>query len=136
MDVLDITKIINEAYIETYDELKPSLLNKNPIITFNSGYCYEFYLILNHYFNNGKLVMTKDNMHCAIMIDDVIYDSSGIRYDNYNFREEKACDLEMIYKYFGFFAYNFREELYRKVTRKVSIFNKNSVKILKKEVKV
>ena len=80
--------------------------------------------------------MTKDNMHCAIMIDDVIYDSSGIRYDNYNFREEKACDLEMIYKYFGFFYPLFREELYRKVTRKVSIFNKNSVKILKKEVKV
>ena len=136
MDVLDIIKIINEAYIETYDELKPVLLDKDPVITFNNGYCYEFYMLLKHYYYDGRLVMTKDNTHCAILIDNVIYDASGIRYDKYNFREEKSCDLEMIYKYFGFFTCNFREGLYRKVAKKVSIFNKNRVKTLKKEVKV
>lgn len=129
-------KIINEAYIETYNEFKPVLLNKNALATFNNGYCYEFYMLLKHYFYDGKLVMTKDNTHCAILIDNVIYDTSGIRLDTYNFREEKSCDLEMIYKYFGFFNSTFREEMYKNIAKKVSIFNKNRVKTLKKEVKV
>ena len=132
MEILDLINIINEAYKKTWDELNPVLLSRDPKVCFYRGYCYEFYLIMKHYFASGQLVIEKEGMHCAILLDGGIYDVTGKRKDLHNFRKEKACDEEQIYKYYGFFSYSFRDDLYRNIFSMVSNKNKNSVKTLKK----
>ena len=136
MDILNTIEIINEAYEKTCNELNPILLSKNAKMSFTNAYCYEFYLILKHYFPKGELVMQKNNMHCAILIDNIIYDTTGAREDHCSFRMEKSCDLENIYKNFGFFSYFFRDAFYKNVFHMMSVVSKNSVKILKKSLKV
>jgi hypothetical protein len=47
---------------------------------FLNGGCFELAYIIKHYFpENTEYVMRKDNNHCAILCDEIIYDA----YDGY-----------------------------------------------------
>lgn len=128
MDVIDTINKINDSYIEVYDEYGYTYLNSNPIVTFNNGFCYEYHLLLKRFFYTAELVMQNDKMHCATLIDNNIYDVNGIREDIENFHIATGCDMEYIYKYYGFLPERFRENLNKTVTH--NVLSKNKVKII------
>lgn len=132
MDIIETINIINETYENLYKEYEISYLYSSAELTFTNGYCYDFYCLLKRFYPTAKLMMKNDKMHCAALIDGNIYDTTGLRYDISDFHIATGCDMEYIYKYYGFFSNGLKEDLSRVVTKNVLSNKKIYVKSLNK----
>ncbi len=111
MDIIETINKINETYEYVYDTYGFAYGKPDPNETFMSGFCYEYFNILHRFFPSAKLMMQNDKMHCAALIDDDIYDVTGLRCDKLNFHEATGADIEYIYKRFGMFPLGFKDIL-------------------------
>ncbi len=132
MDIIETINIINETYEKLYDEYELSYMNRSAKLTFTNGFCYDFFCLLKRFFPAAKLMMQNDKMHCAALIDECLYDATGLRYDLYNFHEATGCDIEYIYKYYGTFSIWLKEILNKEVVKNVLGKKKVYVKTLNK----
>lgn len=132
MDIIETINIINETYETLYKEFKSSYLYSSAELTFTNGYCYDFFCLLKRFFPTAKLMMKNDKMHCAALIDDEIYDATGHRDDIEDFHVATGCDMEYIYKYYGFLSAGMKQELNKLVVKNVLSKKKISVKTLTK----
>lgn len=128
MDVIDIINKINDTYIEIYNDYGTTYINNNPIITFNSGFCYEHHLFLKKFFPTAELMVQNDKMHCATLIDDELYDVNGLREDIRNFHIATGCDMEYIYKYYGSLPVGFKDRLISALVH--NVLSKHSTKTI------
>lgn len=131
MEIIDVIKILNDTYEEFYSKYNPSFLYDSAKLCFTNGYCYEYYRMLKIFYPTATLLMQNDKMHCATLIDDEIYDVNGKRDDFLNFRVATGCDMEYIYKYYGFFSDWVKEQLNDMIRNNV-YKEKNKVKVLVK----
>lgn len=135
MDIINLINNINNAYERVYDDIRMPGLYKCAILNFTNGYCYEFFCILKYFYPDAILLISNDKMHCAALIEDEVYDATGKREDTINFRVANGCDLEYIYKYYGFFTSNFKTLLKKEIKKNVSNNSKTYVKSLNKTYK-
>lgn len=119
MEIENIIKIINESYNEIDHKEKLSYTYIDAELTFKNGYCYEYYLLLKRFYPTAKLMMQNDKMHCAALIDGVIYDVSGVVFNQEDFHEATGCDLEYIYKYYDVLPYGLKHSLTTTSCKKV-----------------
>ena len=70
---------------------------------FLNEYCLEYFLILKEFYPKGKMVIEKNKDHLAILIDDVVYDVSGIR-DNNLFYTALESDENYVYSFYKKFS--------------------------------
>lgn len=134
MDIIETISIINETYESVYDGFKSSYMYRSAELTFTNGFCFEFYNLLKRFFPNTQLMMSNDRYHCAALIDGNIYDTTGLRDDISNFHIATGCDVEYIYKNYGFFSSRLKETLIKAVTKNVLSNKKIYVKTLNKVV--
>ncbi len=132
MDIIETINTINETYEELYEEYGCSYMYRSAELNFTNGYCYDFYCLLRRFFPAAELVMKNDKMHCAALIDGEVYDATGLRDDKKDFHIATGCDMEYIYKYYGFLNASMKQELNRLAVRKVFEKKKVSVKTLNK----
>lgn len=132
MDIIETINIIKETYEYAYEIYGFSYGSSDSIKTFTGGFCYDFFCLLKRFFPTAKLMMQNDKMHCAALIDGEIYDVTGLREDISDFHEATGCDMEYIYKYYGFFSMGFKESLNKLVVKNVLGNKKNCVKMLTK----
>ncbi|HIU40464.1 MAG TPA: hypothetical protein IAB68_04110 [Candidatus Aphodocola excrementigallinarum] len=132
MDIIDVINIINETYENIYKEFNSSFMYSSAQITFTNGYCYDFFCMLKRFYPNASLMMKNDKMHCAALIDDNLYDATGIRDDLFDFHLATGTDMEYIYKYYGFFKGRFKTLLTNEVVKNVLSNKKSYVKTLNK----
>lgn len=111
MDIIETINVINETYEYVYDTYGFAYGTPDSNETFMNGFCYEYFNILHRFFSSAKLMIQNDSMHCAALIDDDIYDVTGLRYDKSNFREATGADTEYIYKTYGMFPMGFKDVL-------------------------
>ncbi len=125
MDIIETINIINETYEGLYDEYKNDYMYSSAELTFTNGFCFEFYNLLKRFFPTAELMMSNDRYHCAALINEEIYDATGLRDDSENFHVATGCDMEYIYKYYGFFSMGLKEKLNGLVVK--NIFNNKNV---------
>ncbi len=77
-------------------------------------------------------MIKNDKTHCVALIDDVLYDATGIVNDVDKFHIETGCDMEFIYKYYDFFKGTFKNALYKEITKNYFNNEKSNVKTLNK----
>lgn len=65
--IIDINKVL-------YDYFKEDILN-----LFLDGYCLDYYFLLKEFYPESILVVEKEGNHCATLINENVYDVSGIR---------------------------------------------------------
>ena len=123
-EILEVIKIINDTYERCYKEYNPAHLYDNAKDNFTNGYCYDYSLMLNRFYN-GIIVMKNDKTHSATLIDGNIYDVNGIVKDAINYHVATGCDFEYIYKYYGFMSDGFKEYLNKEIVKQV-LGNRNS----------
>ena len=85
--------------------------NCNIYDVFLNNYCLEYYNILKKLFPDSKMVLEKNNDHCAILIDDVVYDVTGIR-DKNDFIIADASDIMFVNEFYNKFNINLKYDLY------------------------
>lgn len=132
MDIIETINIINESYESLYDQFKSSYMYRSAELTFTNGFCYDFFCLLKRFYPTAKLMMRNDKMHCVALIDDEIYDATGHRDDIEDFHVATGCDMEYIYKYYGFLNAGMKQELNKLVVKNVLDKRKISVKTLNK----
>lgn len=94
--------------------------NCNIYDMFLNDYCLEYYNILKKMYPNSYMVLEKNKEHCAILINEVIYDVTGIR-ENVDFVLADSYDISFVNNFYKKFDNNIRKDLY------FSIFG-NSIK--------
>lgn len=105
LKIIEINKILQEYFqSDVYD-------------LFLNGYCYEYFLILKKFFPEAKMVIQKDNNHCAALINGEVFDVTGIR---------NIKDFVLASKQDEDFVYSF----YKKLTTK----DKQNIKKLIKKI--
>ncbi len=134
MDIIETINIINETYESIYDDFKSDYMYSSAELTFTNGFCFEFYNLLKRFFPKTELVMSDDRYHCAALIDGEVYDTTGLRDDSYRFHVATGCDMEYIFKYYGFFSGGLKETLIKEVTKNVFNNKKIYAKTLTKRV--
>ena len=67
---------------------------------FLNCYCLDYYRILTSIYPDGVLVLEKNKEHCACMINEVIYDVSGIR-DVNDFVLANENDINFVYSFYN-----------------------------------
>ena len=88
----DKIKIINSVLEEYFDDdIYNLFLNK---------YCYDYHLILKHYFKDAVLVVEKNNYHCSTLINNNVYDVTGLRCKN-DFVLANKNDLDFILDFYN-----------------------------------
>lgn len=132
MDIIETINIINETYESLYDEFKNSYMYSSAELTFTNGFCYDFFCLLKRFFPTAKLMMKNDKMHCAALIDDEVYDATGLRDDPEDFHVATGCDMEYIYKYYASFSMGQKEKLNKLALQNVLSGKKVCVKTLNK----
>lgn len=65
------------------------------------GGCLEFIEIMQNMFINSKIYVRYDQSHCAILIDDLLYDVSGVIKDRENYHEASSKEINYIENEFG-----------------------------------
>lgn len=68
--IIDINKVL-------YDYFKEDILN-----LFLNGYCLDYHFLLKEFYPESILVVEKEGNHCATLINENVYDVSGIRNKN------------------------------------------------------
>ena len=68
---------------------------------FQRGACYEFAKIIKHYIPEATIYMSKDHYHCAVKIDDTLYDSKGVITNPQDFYEADEEDYDHMENTFG-----------------------------------
>ncbi len=66
---------------------------------FLNGYCLEYYKILESIYPDCKMVLQKNNDHCACLINDEVYDVSGLC-DRDSFVIACKEDVDFIYSFY------------------------------------
>ncbi|MBO5397798.1 MAG: hypothetical protein J6A36_02540 [Clostridia bacterium] len=66
-----------------------------------NGGCFEFAKIMNKIFPQGKICLRNDNKHCAIEIDENLYDVLGRIDDRDYYRQASQSELEWMQDKFG-----------------------------------
>ena len=72
---------------------------------FFNDYCLEYFLILKELYPNGKMVIERNKDHCAILINDVVYDVLGVE-DNNLFYIALEDDENYVYSFYKKFDLN------------------------------
>ena len=73
--------------------------NCNIYDMFLNEYCLEYFFILKELYPKGKMVIEKNKDHCAILIDGVVYDVSGIN-DKNLFYIADLNDMNYVYSFY------------------------------------
>lgn len=79
---------------------------------FLDGYCLEYYLILKYLYDDAQLVIEKNKNHCACLINNCIYDVSGIRESNDFFIASKR-DEDFVFDFYKKFSYVDKNNIYK-----------------------
>ena len=87
---------------------------------FLNNYCLEYFLILKEFYPNGKIVIEKNKDHCAILINDVVYDVSGIK-DNNLFYIALENDENYVYSFYKKFNLDMKMSLQKYLNDKSKI---------------
>lgn len=74
---------------------------KDDVISmFLDGYCLDYYDILKTLYPDAKMVIEKNNYHCAALINNEVYDVTGIRC-KYDFFIASKKDEDFVYSFYG-----------------------------------
>ncbi len=73
MNLLDII-YLNEVLKTYFNDDEEMVVN-----LFSNGYCLEYHRLLKMLYPDCKMVLEKNNDHCATLIDGTIYDVYGYR---------------------------------------------------------
>ena len=79
---------------------------------FLDGYCLEYYNILKMLYPSGKMVLEKDHDHCAILIDNNIYDVSGFRSKD-DFVLASKTDENFVNSFYNKFSEENKKKIYK-----------------------
>lgn len=74
--------------------------NDDVISMFLNRYCFDYYDILKTLYPDAKMVIEKNNYHCATLINNEVYDVSGIRCKDDFFIASKD-DEDFVYSFYG-----------------------------------
>ncbi len=66
---------------------------------FSNGYCLEYYEILKLIYPDCKMVLQKNNDHCACLINDEVYDVRGLC-DKESFEIARKKDIDFVYSFY------------------------------------
>lgn len=87
---------------------------------FLNDYCLEYFLILKEFYPNGKMVIEKNKDHCAILINNVVYDVSGIK-DKNLFYIALENDENYVYSFYKKFNLDMKMSLQKYLNDKSKI---------------
>ena len=87
LKIIEINKILDEYF------------NDNIYDLFLNGYCYEYFIILKKFFPEAKMVIEKDNNHCAALINGEVFDITGIR-NKKDFYIASKQDEDFVYSFY------------------------------------
>lgn len=90
--VLILVELINDLTNENWNYCLSGI---NAREYFKNGGCYEFLKVLKHFYPEGTIMMRKDYEHCAYLVEDNIYDCSGVCNSD-EFVEASELDIEKL----------------------------------------
>lgn len=85
--------------------------NCNIYDLFLNNYCLEYYNILKKIYPNSYMVLEKNKEHIAILIDDAIYDVTGLR-ENNDFILADSYNINFVNSFYKKFDSNTKRDLY------------------------
>lgn len=88
LSIININRILQNCF------------NDDVILMFLNGYCLDYYDILKTLYPDAKMVIEKNNYHCAALINNEVYDVSGIRCKDDFFIASKN-DEDFVYSFYG-----------------------------------
>ncbi len=108
LEIIVINEVLNEYF------------NDNIYDLFLNGYCLEYFNILKSLHKEAKLVLEKNNEHCAALINNKIYDVSGIRSKD-DFEQVNTNKEEFVNSFYKRFSDEIRSDLQNKIENKLKL---------------
>lgn len=98
MKVIDFITFLVDLSTDVYGE---KLDGHDAKYFYLHGGCYYFACLLKYYYKDEIIMINKEYNHCAIKINNQIYDASGLVEDITNYNEATKQDIEYIKDNFG-----------------------------------
>ena len=86
--IIKINRILSEYF------------NEDANVLFKDGYCLDYYEILKSLYTDAIMVIEKDKYHCAALINDEVYDVTGIRNKD-EFYVASSIDEDFVYSFYN-----------------------------------
>ncbi len=87
LSIIEINNILRKLFYE------------DAVFLFKDSYCLDYYEILKSVYPNAIMVIEKEKYHCAALIDDEVYDVTGIRNRN-EFYVASSLDEDFVYSFY------------------------------------
>ena len=79
---------------KTVDDMYSDIFNTSGEEMLKNGGCYEFVKIMQNKFVGSKMYLRFDSNHCAVLIDDILYDVEGVVKNKEDYHEANQKEID------------------------------------------